>query len=53
MHKNEIKRLVHDIQLNAELYYTGSTQISDTEFDAMVDQLKKLDPDNPILKELR
>ena len=46
---NRIKELEEEIKKNQELYYNGNEEISDGEFDALVDELQKLDPTNPLL----
>jgi DNA ligase (NAD+) len=45
----EINELVDLIAYHQMAYYTGKTEISDAEFDAYWDELKKIDPDNAIL----
>ena len=42
----ELEALVTGYQLS---YYNGEAEISDAEFDALWDELKSLDPENPIL----
>lgn len=50
MNKQELESR---IQLAAQKYYTdGSSMYSDEEFDAMVDQLRKMDPTSPILSKI-
>lgn len=50
--KNRIKELEEIIKKNQELYYNGNEVISDGEFDALVDELQSLDPENPLLTTL-
>ena len=38
-----------EIQRHRELYYNEQPKISDAKYDSLEDELKKLDPDNPIL----
>lgn len=47
--ENEIKQLVGNITENNEAYRTGNTVVSDELYDAWVDRLEEIDPDNPIL----
>lgn len=44
-----IEKLISQIAHHQHLYYTNEAIISDTEFDKMWDELKELDPENPIL----
>ncbi len=44
---SELENLILKYQKS---YYTGEAEISDAEFDKLWDELKALDPDNPILK---
>ncbi|MBO4732546.1 MAG: NAD-dependent DNA ligase LigA [Spirochaetaceae bacterium] len=46
---SELEKLIKHHQ---DLYYNGESEISDAEFDALWDELKSLDPDNPILKKV-
>lgn len=46
---NRIQELVTQIKHHSNLYYRGLAEITNHEFDAMVDELKKLDPENPLL----
>ena len=50
--QNRIKELEEIIKKNQELYYNGNEVISDGEFDALVDELQSLDPENPLLTTL-
>lgn len=45
----KIDELVSEITRNAQLYYEGNTEISDDEFDKLVEELRKEDPENKIL----
>lgn len=44
-----VKELENEIKKNATLYYEGEPEISDYDFDKMVDTLKEKDPDNKLL----
>lgn len=45
--------LEEKIQKAAQAYYTdGSSELSDDEFDMLVDQLRKVNPDSEVLKEV-
>lgn len=48
--KDLIGRLEREITHNKALYYQGTPIISDEEYDRLESQLKKIDPDNPVLK---
>jgi DNA ligase (NAD+) len=45
-------KLVHDIKHHRALYTHGQPEISDAEFDQLIQQVRDLDPDHPILKEV-
>lgn len=45
----ELSRLIKKYQ---DSYYNGEAEISDAEFDSLWDELKSLDPQNPILKKV-
>jgi len=47
-----IDSLVMFIEGYQESYYSGVAEISDAEFDLLWDELKKLAPDNPLLKKV-
>ena len=47
-----IEILENEIKTNQELYYNGTPKISDAEFDALVDELAVLDPNNALLTTL-
>ncbi len=49
---SKISRLVTLIKKYQKSYYNGEAEISDTEFDALWDELKSIDPNNPILKKI-
>jgi DNA ligase (NAD+) len=49
---NRINELENEIKKNQELYYNNTPVISDAEFDALVDELKMLDPSNALLTTL-
>ena len=45
----ELEKLILRYQKS---YYTGEAEISDAEFDALWDELKRLDPQNPLLHKI-
>lgn len=45
----EVERLAERISSYAESYYEGNPEISDDAFDLLVEQLRRMDPDNPVL----
>ncbi len=45
----EIKKLENAILKHKALYYQGRAEISDHEYDALEEKLKKIDPENPVL----
>jgi DNA ligase (NAD+) len=47
---DEIKRLEGEIKLHRYLYYNKEPRISDPEFDALMERLRQLDPENEELK---
>ena len=48
---SEVTRLASEINRHSELYYNfAEPEISDADFDALVDKLRTLDPDNPQLE---
>jgi DNA ligase (NAD+) len=47
--RSEINNLVREIKHHQALYYAGTPEISDAEFDALLRQLRALDPRNPVL----
>lgn len=46
---NEIEQLENDIRFYSEKYYKGESLISDSQFDILVERLKSLNPDSPML----
>jgi DNA ligase (NAD+) len=50
--KNRIAALENLIRRYQESYYNGAGEISDAEFDELWDELKRLDPENPVLKKV-
>jgi DNA ligase (NAD+) len=48
--KNLIQELEKRIIYHKEKYYSGKPEISDEEFDKIENELRSLDPENPILK---
>ncbi|MDR2617613.1 MAG: NAD-dependent DNA ligase LigA [Treponema sp.] len=46
---NALERLIKRYQ---DSYYNGEAEISDPEFDILWDELKSLDPDNPLIKKI-
>lgn len=50
MNANRIQELERLILHHKELYYRGKAEISDEAFDKLENELKKIDPENPILK---
>ncbi len=51
--KDRIKFLAEAVSHHRELYYNHSApEISDAEFDALWDELKSLDPENPVLHQV-
>ena len=49
---SRINKLVEEIKRYQKSYYQGEGEISDAEFDALWDELKKLDPENPLLQKV-
>ncbi|WJZ23560.1 NAD-dependent DNA ligase [Listeria phage LIS04] len=48
-----VQKLVSDIKHYSQLYYEGSKDtISDEAFDSIIDQLRSLDPENPVLTQV-
>lgn len=54
MKKNEkrIRELEREVRRHRELYYLKAPAISDAEFDALEDELRELDPENPVLADV-
>jgi DNA ligase (NAD+) len=50
--KKRIKALEHLIEKYQQSYYNGEAEIADAEFDRLWDELKGLDPNNPLLKKI-
>lgn len=48
----DIKELENKIKENNQLYWSGNPQISDVEYDQLVEQLKAIDPNNPLINEI-
>ena len=44
-----IKELETKIKSFAESYYRGEAVVTDAQFDSLVEELRKVDPDNPLL----
>lgn len=47
---NRITQLESLIPMYAESYYSGQSEVSDEYFDALVDELRSLNPESPVLK---
>lgn len=48
-----IQELAEQIRYHSDLYYNqGKPELSDAEFDALLDEMKKLDPENACLSEI-
>jgi DNA ligase (NAD+) len=50
--KSRIAALENLIKRYQDSYYNGEGEISDAEFDELWDELKQLDPENPVLKKV-
>ncbi|MDR1863757.1 MAG: NAD-dependent DNA ligase LigA [Treponema sp.] len=50
--EKRIDSLVRLIKKYSDAYYNGEAEISDSEFDLLWDELKTLDPKNPVLKKI-
>lgn len=50
--KTRIQELEKLIQKHKNLYYQGKAEISDEAFDKLEEELRNLDPENPVLKEV-
>jgi len=48
----KIQFLEKAIRKNKDLYYKGVPEVSDSTFDAMLSELKKIDPTNPVIDEV-
>lgn len=51
MGENRIKAIEEQIRHHRRMYYNGVPEISDAAFDALEDELRRLAPDSPVLKE--
>jgi DNA ligase (NAD+) len=47
--EERIENLVKEIQRHRNLYYNATPEISDAKYDTLEDELRELDPENPIL----
>ena len=47
--QERIKYLVEEIKRHRYLYYNEQPEISDAKYDILEDELRELDPENPIL----
>ena len=47
-----VQELERRLRRHQELYYNGEPEISDAEFDALWDELRRLDPENALLREV-
>jgi len=47
--KERIEYLIKEISRHRYLYYNAQPEVSDAKYDALEDELRELDPDNPIL----
>jgi len=52
MSQERIAELETEVRRHSELYYNGLPEITDTEFDELVSELKELDPESPALAEV-
>lgn len=50
--KTRITELENQIRYHADLYNNGDSEISDAEYDALVEELKSLDPKNAVFAEV-
>ena len=50
--KERVLELEESIEYHSDLYYNSEPEISDADFDALVDELRKLHPQSPILKKV-
>lgn len=50
--QDKAARLAEAIRRHRALYYAGTPEISDEEFDALEDRLRELDPEHPVLAEV-
>ncbi|MBY9002396.1 MAG: NAD-dependent DNA ligase LigA [Candidatus Lokiarchaeota archaeon] len=49
INKEKIRFLVQEIERHRDLYYNATPEITDANYDELEDELRKLDPNNPIL----
>jgi DNA ligase (NAD+) len=49
---DRIQELAELIRYHSELYYSGKPELSDAEFDALIEEMKQLDPQNVVLLEV-
>ncbi len=49
---DRVTELEREIRRHQELYYNGEPEIPDAEFDLLWDELRRIDPENPILHEV-
>lgn len=49
---DRVKELELKIKNNADSYYSGISEITDEEFDKLVDELREISPDNPLLSQV-
>ncbi len=47
-----VERLAAEVRRHRDLYYNGTPELSDAEFDAIEDRLRALAPDHPVLAEV-
>jgi len=52
IHQARIDYLMQEIRRHITLYYSGKPEISDMEFDLLHNELRQLDPGNPVLREI-
>ena len=50
--KGRVAALEAEIRRHRQLYYNETPEISDDEFDALEQELRELDPDSPVLREV-
>lgn len=50
--KDRVRELEREIRRHRRLYYNETPEISDDEFDALEDELRELDPESPVLREV-
>lgn len=49
---NQIETLANNIRYHNELYFNGQPAITDAEYDALIAQMKNVDPENAVLAEV-